>query len=104
MWLVELDRVLAKGGVMVLTIHDEHTIEYFKEHGPDYWIPDEIPYEKILDEQERAILFGRDPVTTFTFYRDDYIRRVWGTYFTIKEIIPRWAAGSKQSAVILVKT
>ncbi len=103
MWLLELSRILRPGGVMVLTIHDEETIEYYKEHGQPSWIPKELSLDDILRDREKVAIFGRDAVSTYTFFHKDYIRRVWGRYLDVVEIRSRWAPGSNQSAVIMVQ-
>jgi hypothetical protein len=38
----------------------------------------------------------------YTFFHSDYIRRVWGQYFHVAEIIP--GAESYQTAVVLKKS
>ena len=102
-WLLELKRVLKPGGVLVLTIHDEDTIEWFGKNGREYWIPEEVECDELMRDADRTVLRGVDPIDTFTFFSKKYINRVWGSFLSVREIIALWAPGSKQSAVVMTR-
>lgn len=103
MWLVELRRLVRPGGIVVLTIQDEDSIEIYRQDGKPSWIPNEVDIEDLLGEKERTVIPGKGPSDTFTFFSKKYIHRVWGKFFHVEEIIPRWVSGSQQSAVVLLR-
>jgi ubiquinone/menaquinone biosynthesis C-methylase UbiE len=98
LWLLELRRVLHPGGCLVLTIHDESTWASFRKNGMPQWMPAEL---RKLDEMpgELVDIRGSSWEYCYTFFHSDYIRRIWGQYFRIAEIIP--GAESYQTAVVL---
>jgi SAM-dependent methyltransferase len=100
LWLLELGRVLRPGGCAILTVHDEHTWTLFREKGMPGWMPAEL---RDLPEMpgECVDVQGSTWDQTYTFFRSDYIRRAWGQYLRVAEIIPR--ADCYQAAVILRK-
>jgi len=102
MWLMELNRVLKKGGLAVFTIHDEHTVQYFREYGrPSGMIPAQIDLSKIL-QHDFFIILGKTWNQTFTFFKTQWIRKEWGRYFEVVDIKP--LAEVYQTAVVLRKT
>ncbi len=100
MWLMELRRILRAGGILVLTINDEHTIETYKHDRPG-WAPEELDFSQ-AEDHEFTVVYGRNWADTFTLFTTDYVRREWGRYFEILDIKVR-AENNRQSAVVLRK-
>jgi SAM-dependent methyltransferase len=103
-WLLELRRIVRPGGHLYLTVHDERTIEMYRQ-SPDFFL------HQPLAEGDRELEFSRRNWDFFTlgrmahgtqiFYRREYLRRHWGQYLKVVSITPEayWA----QSAVLLEK-
>lgn len=100
LWLMEMRRVLKKGGCAVFSIHDESTVRDFMERERPSWIPPHIELSEIL-EHETTIVSSQDWEWTFTFFRSDYIYREWGRYLDVLEVRP--FAEFYQSSVVLRK-
>lgn len=98
LWLLELHRLLRPDGCLILTVHDENTWKWFREHGMPQWMPAKL---KLLPEMpgECVEIRGSRWEFCYTFFHSDYLRRVWGQYFEIKEIVP--CAESYQTAVVM---
>jgi ubiquinone/menaquinone biosynthesis C-methylase UbiE len=98
LWLLELRRVLRPDGCLVLTIHDESTWSWFREHGMPQWMPAEL--RNVADVPGELVdIRGSSWEYCYTFFHSEYIRRIWGQYFQVAEIVPR--AESYQTAVVL---
>jgi SAM-dependent methyltransferase len=100
LWLMEMQRIIKPGGYAIFTIHDEHTVQFFMEHGRPHWIPAELTLEEIR-KHEATIIHGSLWHETYTFFRGDYIRKEWGRYFQVLGIRPY--SDGYQSAVVLRK-
>jgi ubiquinone/menaquinone biosynthesis C-methylase UbiE/tetratricopeptide (TPR) repeat protein len=98
LWLLELRRVLRPDGCLVLTIHDENTWASFRKNGMPQWMPAEL---RQLAEMpgELVDIRGSSWEYCYTFFHSDYVRRIWGQYFRVAEIVP--GAESYQTAVVL---
>ncbi|MDA8016747.1 MAG: class I SAM-dependent methyltransferase [Thermoanaerobaculia bacterium] len=90
-WLAELKRVSRPGAVLCLTVNADTAI---------WWC--DPPLEVLRDWQARGFsdlardpaldgLIGDEEYYRATFHREDYVRRVWGQYFEIIEILPGFA-------------
>jgi SAM-dependent methyltransferase len=100
LWLLEISRVLAPGGCAILTVHNEHTWARFQKQNMPGWMPQEL--RGVPDMPGECIdIQGSDWEHTYTFFHSDYIRRTWGQYFTVAEIVP--GAESYQTGVVLRK-
>jgi ubiquinone/menaquinone biosynthesis C-methylase UbiE len=45
-WLLELKRILRPGGMLYVTVHDDHTLEVLRADFPDYYLTRlELDYE-----------------------------------------------------------
>ncbi len=97
-WLLELRRVLRPDGCLVLTIHDENTWESFRKNGMPHWMPAELS-QLVEMPGELVDIRGSSWEYCYTFFHSDYVRRIWGQYFRVAEIVPR--AESYQTAVVL---
>jgi SAM-dependent methyltransferase/Flp pilus assembly protein TadD len=98
MWLLELRRILRPGGCITLTIHDENTWAAFRKNGMPQWMPAELR-DRTEIPGELVDIRGSSWEFCYTFFHSDYIRRVWGQYFNVVEIVP--GAESYQTAVVL---
>ena len=111
-WLLELRRILRPGGVLYLTVHDNHTIDliYKKNRG--------FQFEQLC-EAEKSLPFKDAEFAMFTlnrvpgggiehearqamvFYDIDYLRQHWGNYLKIVSITEE--AYVHQTAIVLQK-
>jgi tetratricopeptide (TPR) repeat protein len=98
LWLLELHRVLRPDGCLILTVHNESTWQWFRKHGMPPWMPSEL---KALPEMpgEDVEIRGSRWEYCYTFFHSDYLRRIWGQYFELKEIVP--CAEGYQTAVVM---
>lgn len=99
-WLMEIRRILRMGGTAIFTVHDEHTIEWFRKNKRPTWMRKDLDLEE-AGKHEVTVISGADWSTSFTFLRGDWIRREFGCYFDVLEIRPRLEG--YQSAVVLRK-
>lgn len=97
-WLLELRRVLRPGGCVALTIHDENTWAWFRKNGMPPWMPSELRDKEAMPG-ELVDIRGSSWEYCYTFFHSDYIRRIWGQYFKVSEIVP--GAEYYQTAVVL---
>jgi SAM-dependent methyltransferase len=101
MWLLELARIMKKGACAILTIHDEHSWEIFHKKGMPGWMPPE--YAALPQFPENGLeIRGNEWYLTYTFFHSDYIRKAWGQYFDVVDIVPQ--AEGYQTAVVLRKS
>ena len=100
LWLLEMRRILRRGGVAFFTIHDEHTVRAFAERGRPGWIPPALSLSE-LAEHETTVIRGDRWFETYTFYTDEHVRRAWSRYFEVLAIRPH--SEGYQSAVVLRK-
>jgi ubiquinone/menaquinone biosynthesis C-methylase UbiE len=112
-WLLELRRILRPGGVLYLTVHDNHTIDliYKKNRG--------LQFEQLRDA-ENSLAFKDSDFAMFTlnrvpgggiehegrqamvFYDIDYLCQHWGNY--LKIISTTQEAYVHQTAIVLQKS
>ncbi|QDU84526.1 hypothetical protein Pla163_16370 [Planctomycetes bacterium Pla163] len=113
-WIAELARVLAPGGFAYLTVHTEHTWSIVERAGAlmsdlvrmrdqisDYDVGPELfagplPKDRTVFRWTSALSNN-----TSVFYSTRHIRRAWGTFLEIVEIIPEGAG--YQDVVVLRK-
>ena len=107
-WLCELRRILRPGGVAYITAHTDHTWGIL---GPDHML-----YQVLLEQPtfgvtaesfrtpmpaERLVYRWPGQVNTVSmFFSVDYIRRNWGRFLDIVEIIPE---GSDYQDVVVMR-
>jgi ubiquinone/menaquinone biosynthesis C-methylase UbiE len=111
-WLLELRRILRRGGVLYLTVHDNHTIDllYKKNRG--------FLFEQLRDA-EKSIAFRDSDFAMFTvnrvpgggiehegrqaqvFYDIDYLCQHWGNYLGV--VSTTQEAYVHQTAIVLQK-
>lgn len=108
-WLLELNRIMKPGGIACITIHSEHTWSIMREEFPVYGVlkthPDFSPdlLKKPLPKDKTVFQWRTDnSYRANVFYTTDYIRKTWGKFFQVLEIVPE--GHTYQDVVILRKT
>ena len=90
-WLLELKRILAPGGRLYLTIHDNHTIEMFESGRYDATdIVRMVRFDEVYRESKDAFgmfTVGRDN-NSQVFYDTEYFSKTVRTMFDIISITP----------------
>lgn len=96
-WLMEIRRILRPGGLAYLTFHSETTLKNMREGWPLYeamktrfktfdmaLVGHDMPREKMIfrTSQDRSY-------SSNVFLHTDHVRRVWGRFFEVLEILPR---------------
>ncbi len=108
-WIMEIVRILRPGGLAWITVSTQETLHDMNEHWP-LWRPimNHPDKDKILDEKRsfsgnRAVFRyrGDRSYSSNTFYKADYIRKVWSRFADILEI--RRRCPQFQDVVILQK-
>lgn len=106
-WLCEVRRMLKPGGIAYITVHDESAWERMpKEWGvgkallqhPDFdrkWLKTGFPGEKFVSRWHEDKSYSSN-----VFYKMEYIKKVWGKFFDIKEVIP---GGSAYQTVLILQ-
>jgi SAM-dependent methyltransferase len=90
-WLEELDRVLAPGGIILVTIHGQTAIDFSRSPPAEYWrLREEVARQGILVTSSNPQLDGHadhggDYVNVLQSI--DYVRRVWGRYFRVEHVL-----------------
>lgn len=101
-------RLLDSGGGAIFTIHDEHTWRRLSEDEQlrttwarnGWW-----PNEEFAGEMGQDVLIGGSGSywgAVTTFFKTDWIRKEWGQYFDVVDIVPFWEG--YQTAVVLRKS
>lgn len=112
-WLAEIRRILSDDGMAYLTVHNEATWERLADHVDnqknrlvqsmiqiDPTIPELL--QQPMPEDRLVYRFSQSgPYRAQVFHSNDYLRRVWGRFFTIKEILP--LHHGLQTVVVLTK-
>ncbi|MGE5268889.1 MAG: methyltransferase domain-containing protein [Thiohalocapsa sp.] len=100
-WLLELRRVLRRGGLCYVTVATDHTWERYRKG----WIREQLlPLaDRIADypvdeellsgplPREKTVFWwsgDREVYAAMVFHHADYIRREWGRLFTVRDILP----------------
>ena len=112
-WLAEVRRILKPGGFFYATIHSERTwalmepgvpiydaLIHMRSHIPDYNVSElflrgPMPKEKTVFFWDTAQNYNCN-----VFHHLDYVKREWGRFFKIEEIIP---GGSGYQDVVLLR-
>lgn len=112
-WLAEVRRVLKPGAFFYVTIHSERTWALMKPgipiydslihmgpHIPDYQVSEaflkgSMPREKTVFYWDNAVNYNCN-----VFHHTDYVKREWGRFFDVAEIIP---GGSGYQDVVLLR-
>lgn len=112
-WLLELRRILRPGGVLYLTVHDNHTIDYLNKNR-------ELGLYQALHDAEKLLSIKDSNFALFTlnrvpgggidferrqaqvFYDIDYLCQHWGNY--LKVLSTTKEAYGYQTAIVLQKS
>lgn len=106
-WLCEILRITKPGGIAYVTVHDESAWKLMpKEWGvghalrqhPDFdtkWLKTGFPGEKFVSRWHEDKSYSSN-----VFYQLEYIKKVWGKFFDIKEVIP---GGSAYQTVLVLQ-
>jgi len=112
-WLAELARIMRDDGLCYLTVHNEDTWQQLRDQvdNPDNRLLqsmikiDPTVAEKInqpLPDTRTVYRFRQDgPYRAQVFHSNNYLRQVWGRFFTLQEILP--AHHNRQTVLILRK-
>ena len=108
-WLMELRRIMRKGGIAWITLHTEVTWRDMREDWPLYKALKNHPLFAKLSREEplpsdRTVFrwHANRSYSSNVFYTTDYIRKAWARYFEILEFRHRFPL--YQDVVILRKT
>lgn len=106
-WLCELSRILKPGGMAYVTIHDESSWKnmpttwgagHAVTNHPEFdkkWLKDGFPGEKFISRWHKDKSYSSN-----VFYKLSYIKKVWGKFFEIDEVIPN---GSAYQTVLVLR-
>lgn len=107
-WLCELRRILRPGGIAYVTVHSDHTWSILSPSHMLYHALVEQPTFGVTPESFRAPMPAERLVyrwpgqvnTVSMFFSVDYVRRIWGRFMDIVEIIPE---GSDYQDVVVMR-
>lgn len=112
-WLAEVRRILKPGAFFYVTIHSERTWGLMRPGIPIYdallHMQDQIPDYKVTKSflsgpmpREKTVLYwdNAQNYNCNVFHHTDYIKREWGRFFDVEEIIP---CGSGYQDVVLLR-
>jgi SAM-dependent methyltransferase len=107
-WLMEIRRILRPGGIAWITIHGDRTWAEVKPGWPLYEPlnshPDYVKSSEDDELPEKRLVYRWDGSASYSanvFYRCDHLRKHWGRFFDVEEILP--CVPPFQDAVILKK-
>ncbi len=113
-WLLELRRILRPGGVLYLTVHDNHTIDLllnkYHEHGLSHTLQDAEKLLTFRDSDFAMFTLNRVPGGGIdfearqaqVFYDIGYLCRHWGNYLEV--VSTTQEAYGYQTAIVLRKS
>lgn len=112
-WLAEIKRILRPGAFFYASIHSERTwglmkpgipihdaLMHMRNHIPDYRVTEAFLQGAM--PREKTVLYWdiAENYNSNVFHHTDYIRREWGRFFDVVEIIP---CGSDYQDVVLLR-
>lgn len=100
-WLLELSRILRPGGLLVVTVQNEDTIQWFRDRyvGPKR-IPENFDLGRLM-AHDQVYLTGDDWAGELTFFTTAWIKKSWGRYFDVIDL--KGGAEGFQTVVVLAK-
>lgn len=100
-WLMELRRILKPGGHLMVTVHTEASLDEFKHGFWPPWLERDADLEAIRGADLSSISQGSWD-TTFSFYREEWLRAQWSRFLDIVEVRPGYVPHA-QTAVLMRK-
>lgn len=110
-WLAELSRILRDDGLVYITVHDESTWELLRtqiDNSENRLMQSILKIDPSVATKIHAPLADTRTVYRFSqsgpyraqvFHSRNYLRKVWGRFFRIEEILP--AHHNRQTVVVL---
>lgn len=107
-WLCELRRILRPGGIAYLSVHTDHTwgilgpnhmLYYALVEQPDFHLTQES-FRAPMPSERLAFKWPGQVNIASMFFSADYIRRTWGRFLDVVEIIPE---GSDYQDVVVLR-
>jgi hypothetical protein len=110
-WLLELRRILRRGGRLFITVQDNNTIKHVLDDRKEPRLYDRL---RAYEEKTRFRVTGFSmlaidrapgpgtPGQALVFYDLDYLVRHWSNYLTLQKTVP-YVWGHPQTALILSK-
>jgi ubiquinone/menaquinone biosynthesis C-methylase UbiE len=112
-WLLELKRIVRRGGRLYITIHDRHTADLIINHPEKVYdtggLVDDEPRNLLLSYQRKEdfssldfnmFTISRGPMSQ-VYYDIDYLRQHWGRFLNVLSVTPE--AYGYQTAIVLEK-
>jgi len=96
-WLMALRRVMKPGGVLIASVHNEDTLDYYKQYRP-HWFDAALDLDAVK-RHEVFVLSEGAWHNTYPFFQSEYLRREWGRYFEVVDVLPCYVDFS-QTAVV----
>ena len=97
-WLAELYRILKPGGLVYLTVQNDDSWRFLRNAGPSQMLVDRLQkrdpnFMNLLQAElpDTRLDFRHTdlgPYRAVVFHSDRYLRRTWGRFFNIAEIVP----------------
>jgi len=101
LWLMEIRRVLRRGGYALFTAHAENTAAFFQETGKPNWIPEDIDLVE-MGKHDAFVISHGEWYDKHVFYNTAFLRKEWGQYFEVVDFKPL-AIDGFHNAVLLRK-
>jgi hypothetical protein len=102
-WLEEMQRLVRPGGLVAVTTHGRTT---FSRSGLGQEFGDRLEVVGYLDAGENPDIPGATPDAGYyrnVFHTEEYIRSVWGRFFTVVAVVPG-LIGNHQDLVVLQRS
>ena len=99
-WLMELRRVVRPGGAVLVTVHDEHSWDFCREH-PESFIARHCPRLDFSVPMEADFLAHGQGPSSQTFWHSKGIRRRWSHAFEVAGIESLKFCSGTQAGVLL---
>jgi SAM-dependent methyltransferase len=110
MWLLELRRVLKRGGVAFLTVHDSSLMRLLLDCPRTSWLYD-TPLRRdfvrrwnelgLKEDEFGMLVMGGEPGNTQVFHDTEFLKQRWGQFLDIKAIVP--SGHDYQTAVVATR-
>ena len=103
-WLLELRRVLKRGGILIQTIHAEQAWKFYYERRDEEWVRRALPSEVwSKPEMDLPFLYHGDVGVSQVFWKTDVAKAYWGRYLEVLDCFPPAELNSFQSMMVCRK-